>query len=343
MHTIRRSKGWFRVIALSVVAAACSGREAPTSVQTLNPPPNDWVTKASMPTARFIAGSAVANGLMYVVGGRNNVNLNNKSVADTILEAYDPSADRWTTLAPLPTHRYDVAAGSVNGIIYAVGGWGFPNPGPCCYMNLLEAYDPSSDSWTTKAPLPIARTGMSVGVVNGILYVVGGLTPAVGEGGGLESRVDAYDPSTNSWTAKAPMSVARNGVGIADVNGVLYVIGGVNFSGALDLVEAYDPAANTWTTKAPMPTARYGLALGVVNGIIYAVGGRGGPSWEYLTTVEAYDPATDSWTTKPSMSLPRYFLNVAGIGDHLYAVGGGVTSDSTGFDTVYRLVEEFTP
>ncbi len=98
--------------------------------------------------------------------------------------------------------------------------------------------------------------------------------------------MDAYDPATNTWTAKAAMPTSRGDLAGGVVDGVLYAVGGYAGSVGLATVEACDSATNTWTAKAAMPTARsQPNAVGVVNGVLYAVGGGG-----YLTTVEAYTP-----------------------------------------------------
>src|SRR5258705_377820 len=111
------------------------------------------------------------------------------------------------------------------------------------------------------------------------------------------------------WTTAAPMPTARGGLGVGEVNGVFYAVGGYSsLGGYAPAVEAYDPATDTWTSKTPMPTARYGVGVGVVNGVLYAVGGH--LSGTTLATVEAYDPATDTWTTKAPMPTPRYLLSV---------------------------------
>ena len=98
-------------------------------------------------------------------------------------------------------------------MLYAVGGSG------CCPANILntvEAYDPATGRWATKSPMPTARWQPTVGVVNGVLYAVGGTNTT-----GLLSTVEAYDPATNTWTTKAAMPTARAGLGGGVVNGVL--------------------------------------------------------------------------------------------------------------------------
>jgi Kelch motif protein len=51
----------------------------------------------------------------YAVGGAS-------TITETMVEVYDPASNTWTTNAPMPTARAGLAAGSINGILYAVGG-----------------------------------------------------------------------------------------------------------------------------------------------------------------------------------------------------------------------------
>jgi len=216
----------------------------------------------------------------------------------------------WSLRAPMPIARYGFGVGVVNGILYALGGYGGGG-----WTTTVEAYSPMSNTWTTKAPMPTARASLGVGVVNGILYAVGGSNSS-----GYLATVEAFDPVANTWTTKAPMPTARAGLDVGVVSGILYAVGGFNSSGYLATAEAYDPVANTWTTKAPMPTPRSLLAVGVVNGILYAVGGSNsiGP----LATVEAYDPVANTWTTKAPTPTPRSLLAVGVVSGILYGVGG---------------------
>src|SRR5258708_6096591 len=133
----------------------------------------------------------------------------------------------------------------VDGTRDGVGG---TNRGPSA---TVEAYDPATDTWTSKAAMPTARWELGVAVVNGIIYAVGGQDA---EPNGL-TTVEAYDPATDTWTTKAPMPTGRYRLGVAAVNGVLYAVGGLHGLTGVDIVEAYDPVTDTWTTKAPLPTA----------------------------------------------------------------------------------------
>ena len=79
-------------------------------------------------------------------------------------------------------------------------------------------------NWTTKAPIPTARYGLAAGVIDSVLYAVGGANRLVGP----LSTLEAYDLKTNSWTERASMSTRRVNAAAAVLDGVLYVAGGLN-------------------------------------------------------------------------------------------------------------------
>jgi hypothetical protein len=178
--------------------------------------------------------------------------------------------------------------------------------------------------WTEKAPMPTNRYDGCAGVVNGVLYYIGGRD--TGSDYNTLKTVMAYDPVSNSWSNKNNMPTARGAFGLGAVDGILYAIGGYWSNGSaygLTNVEAYDPASNIWmTNKASMPTARHGLGVGAVNGILFAIGGinvTGG----IVGKVEAYDPVGDTWwTNKTPMPTPRAHFSVAVVNGVIYAIGG---------------------
>ncbi len=200
-------------------------------------------------------------------------------------------------------------------------------------------------TWIAKAPIPTPRQGLAVGVVNGILYAVGGVIVHTGVGGSTEllSTVEAYDPSTNSWTTKTSMPTPRGGLTVGVVDGILYALGGHSSQTkpTLDTMDAYDPVRNAWTAKAPMPTARGGVAVGVARETLYVLGGWGtatGPTG----LVEAYDPITNRWTMKAPMPSPRVGLGVGVVNGILYAVGGACCSPGHG-SRIFGTVEAYDP
>ncbi len=150
--------------------------------------------------------------------------------------------------------------------------------------------------------------------------------------------------SCDCWTNKADMPTWRYSLGVADINGTLYAVGGYQAYGRYTAaVEAYDPASDTWTTRASLPTLRQGLGAAVVDGILYAMGGYASGTGP-VGTVEAYDPATDTWTTKAAMPTARTNLGVAAVDGIIYAVGGqGIgTSDLTTLEAYDPATDTWT-
>lgn len=141
-----------------------------------------WITKTPMPTARSGAVAGVIDGKLYVVGGAN------VSIFDT-LQVYDPVSDSWTTKAPMHTSRYNAAAGVIDGKLYVVGGVVSPL-GEDYATATLEVYDPVTDTWTTKAPMPTSRWSPAAGVINGKMYVAGG---GISRYGDRTATVEVYE------------------------------------------------------------------------------------------------------------------------------------------------------
>ena len=134
--------------------------------------------------------------------------------------------------------------------------------------------------------MPTGRRSLAAGVINGIVYAVGGEA-----GGGFTNVVEAYDHKTDTWTTKAPMKAPRQQLGVGVINGILYAVGGGNNNNASSRVEAYNPKTDRWTTKAPLLTAQDSLAVGVINGKLYAVGGDDQGAPQGIATHTALDVA----------------------------------------------------
>ncbi len=229
--------------------------------------------------------------------------------------------DTWTRKADMPTGRCTFSTGVVDGKIYAVGGAkGRTDLLRSMPLQIVEEYQPATDTWTRKADMPTARNALSVSVVDGKIYAIGG---AEGIGAPLQT-VEEYDPATDTWTNNADIPTARFALSTSTVNGKIYAIGG-SMGGfrALSIVEEYDPVTNIWTRKADMPTARIHLSTSVVDGKIYAIGGTAGaPSYASLTTVEVYHPTTDTWTRKTNMPAAGCTLSTSVVNGKIYAIGG---------------------
>lgn len=180
------------------------------------------------------------------------------------------------------------------------------------------------DFWTTKEPMPTARSGLGVAVVNGKIYAIGGWN------GGCLSVNEEYNPVTNTWVLKKPMPTARERFGIVVYQNKIYVIGGATANGFTAANEIYDPATDTWETKTPMPKgARAELTASVVNGKIYAIGGYFlGVYLIPSNLTEAYDPETDVWTTQASMPTAVYGCTSAVVNNKIYVIENSYSGEA---------------
>ena len=202
------------------------------TLDVYDPATNQWASKTGMPTARHQASAVTINDKLYVVGGNNTANT-------PALEVYDPATNMWETKAPLPTPRTSQAATVIDGKIYVVGGAVSAVPLPI-WQNVLEVYDPATNTWETKAPMPTARGYLAAVTINGLLYAVGGTNDG-GSGAALQT-VEIYDPQTNTWRAEtAVMPTARRSFAAGVIGNRLYAAGGYEAGFVFNTLEAYQP------------------------------------------------------------------------------------------------------
>jgi N-acetylneuraminic acid mutarotase len=272
-------------------------RQGTAAVEEYDPTTDTWTEKADMPTARGWLATSVVNGIIYAIGGWS------EGTFFSVVEAYDPAADKWIRKANMPTPREPCTV-TVDGKIYAIGGL-VAQQGTPVTVSTVEVYDPTTDRWTRKADMPTARERHTACVLDGRIYVSGGVPthssvdPAVV----ALTTVEVYDPTTDTWTQASDMPWPKYGHSASVIDGKMYIIGGQDQEsvklwqegqideGQMDelfsIVYVYDPAADTWTTAARHPFVTTAHAAGVVDGKIYTIGGvRNDP----YSIVYEYDP-----------------------------------------------------
>lgn len=266
-------------------------------VYEYDPGGDTWTKKNSMPLLSHHLSLAEIKGKIYVFGGFTKPEKGPSAWVpiDNVWE-YDPSADSWKALAPLPGKRGATMAAVWNGKIHVIGGAGL-HPGsketavhparPHRALSTNEVYDPATNTWESRSPMPTARNHAAIGMVNNKIYVIGG----------------------------------RVGAG--------FITRGYN----VDLVEEYDPATDQWgALKARLPTPRSAVAWGTYKGKIYVAGGEMYTD-RMLTTyrsVEAFDPVANTWSILPWMQFPRHGLAGDFVGNRLHLVSGNVQAASSG-------------
>ncbi len=249
------------------------------TAQAYNAKTDKWRYLPPIPAKTNHAMAASVDGKVYVIGGQATAGgrrVNGKfervppGFMDSVFE-YDPTTNKWTKKASMPTKRSGGVAVALDGKIYVAGGRTKETG------NNFAAYDPKTNSWKTLPDIPTQRNHLGAGVIDGKIYIVGGRF-----GPGFRSvRTDAlevYDPKTNKWAKKKSMLKPRGGINAIAANGCLHVLGGEGNDDALSGVfpdhTYYNPKTDSWHKLADIPTPVHGVTgLAFVNGNIHFPGG----------------------------------------------------------------------
>ena len=262
----------------------------PGTVFEYDPAGDKWTKKKNMQLPAHHVAVAENGGKIYVFGGAvqrqaggpNYVPVNNAW-------EYDPVADSWKALAPMPSKRIAASAVAVGGKIYVMGGAGnYPKNEdqplngntPHRVLDLNQVYDPATNTWATRQTMPTPRSHLFAAAVNGKIYLIGGRLGSMAISTGSPTDiVEEYDPATDKWGyLKSRMPTPRDSGVAAAYQGKIYVLGGQQITALNNSVsramEVYDPAANEWTSMANMPLARHGIVGGVIGNRMFIGGGH---------------------------------------------------------------------
>ena len=341
-----------KISAIEIVPAAGGGGPVASPSPPLTPVPPasfttvSWSSAAAQPQSNSEAQGAVVDGKLYSFGGFDST----KSCCTPTDRAYsfDPSSNSWSAIAPLPflagnnatgggvTHAGTTTDGT---FIYFAGGYIASSPGSGQTFGTRQVwrYNPSDNSYTRLANLPIERSAGQLFVLNGNLHYVGGTNLARTQdiADHYVIAISAATNLANSWSTLASLPNARHHAAGVTLNGKLYYIGGQKgHDGALvpqDDLHAYDPGSNSWAQVADMPQARnhMGNSTFVSGGRIIVLGGQGNSGQTLSTSALAYDPVANTWVNLSNMPQARH-SGVGGVINGLFYFTTG------GFSGTYK-------
>ena len=246
------------------------------SAELYDPGGNAWSDAAPMSVPRVgLTLTRLPDGRVLAAGGSDNVGSEDIQFKST--ELYDPASNTWSPAADMSVARTKHTAILLeNGKVLVVGGANTDGG----ILASTELYDPATNTWTPAGPLPGgARASLAVTKLgDGRVLVVGGCSLCGRTFVGARDSADLYDPSTNSWSAAAPMKDARwFATATLLENGRVVVVGGLDSDRVrLWSSEVYDPATDAWARGPALEQPRYGHSATLIsNGVVLVAGGAG--------------------------------------------------------------------
>jgi N-acetylneuraminic acid mutarotase len=193
---------------------------------------------------------------------------------------------------------------------------------------------PGATGWRSLAAAPTARQEVGGAAVDGRIWVVGGLTA-----GGASTKVEAYDPATDRWTAGPDLPLALHHLAVVAYRGELVVVGGFG-RGASDLYDGPSDRVlalrgGRWVDVPRLRRPRGAAAAAVVGDVLYVVGGRDDDG--LIAPTEAFDGA--AWTDRAPIPTARDHVAAVSDGQAVYAVGGRALHP----DSMFLALERYDP
>jgi N-acetylneuraminic acid mutarotase len=165
-------------------------------------------------------------GKLHYIGGTNSsrtLDLGNHYVLDL-----SNLSSGWKTLAALPNPRHHAGSAVYGGKIYFIGGQ-HHHDGNLVTQRDVHAYNPSTNTWTKLANLPVPTGASGRGHISSAVAVMGDRILVLGgeiDHNASINMVSAYSPGTNSWKNLTPLPKSRFS-GVAGVmNNRIYYTGG---------------------------------------------------------------------------------------------------------------------
>jgi N-acetylneuraminic acid mutarotase len=217
-----------------------------------------------MPHGLNHIAATAAGGKLYTAGGFTSPG--HHDPVDFFF-SYDPSADAWQTLAPLPRPRGAAALAALDGKIHVFGG----REGESPLLTAHDVYDPATGKWSAAAPMTRARDHMAAIPIGGKIHLIGGRQTV--DNDGMVDWHEVYDPASNSWSVAPPLPLPRGGVVGALYHGLIVILAAEDDRITYDDNFAFDVKSNRWIRLKSLPMRIHAFGAATVGGDLYLAGG----------------------------------------------------------------------
>ena len=269
-----------------LLLSSCFMITKPVSANTLQP--NSWTELAPMHQARAWLGVASANGKIYAIGGSTASGFEPATFpyGDITLdhfvgtnEEYNPTNNTWSYKTPMPTPRMAFAIAIVEGKIYCIGGRSIAGDKSGGYTTANEMYDPATDNWENKAPMPTANGWIRAKAIDNKIFIINTVNYGV-----LPESYYVYDPASDTWN-RSVTSTPKEKLLLDNIPDGYETIGIMSnklvytFSNYNPVAKAYSPQNDTWQNGIASSIGRTGFGIALANDIFYLVGGYTYQPW----------------------------------------------------------------
>ena len=292
------------------------------------------LTPATKYTSRYFTGSALIDNHLYMLYGWSN--LLNADVSDIyFLDLAKPTnwypLDTYGACTPMDSYGFS----QVNSTVYLFGGYQDSSN-----INTLQVFANSSCTVLSESYLsPEARMYHSMAVINGDLYVYGG----VGVSGTLDDMWSYSE--AGGWTSlkvTGDSPGARSSQGCGAEGNVMIIWGGINESGYLNDMYMYELLSDTWQLISPSgtsPSPRAGSCLVVLLPYVFIFGGittagLSGELWQYSTATNEYTLLFTESTQQVNAPSPCKYP-ICDFINNKFVVMFGTGDSETPFESVY--------
>ncbi len=272
-----------------------------------------WKLGAQMPTPRKMLGAASDDKVLYAVGGTDG------TAELPTVEAYDPTADSWTSLPALPQPCSDLGVAIADARLVAVGGLSAGR-----VLKTVSVMDLATKTWAGLPDMSTARHGMAVAAVEKSVYVIGGATEADNTQVTSTAEVLKLAPRklqpASAWRSLPDAPTPRLMMAWTVLDDKIWIAGGMSHGEMLQIVQSYDPQTRAWQAQPPLPVPLHHATAATYRGEMVVIGGASDELANASNKV--YALRGGSWVELPSLTHARAAAAAAVVGDKLVVVGG---------------------
>jgi len=304
------------------------------NVYLYHPDLNIWVQGPTIPQNRRRGGAGLVlhNDKFYVVAG-NRQGHNGGYVNQ--FDEYDPVNNTWKALKNAPRARDHFSAVVINNKLYAASGRLSGGPGGVFAPLVAEVdvYDFNTNNWSTlpsSRNLPTPRAGASVVNFENELFVIGG---EGAQSGPSFKKVEAYNPMSNSWTAKPNMNFSRHGTQAIVSGPGIHIAGGspVRGGGRQHNMEVYQSDRPTGAAiKASTLNAVTSVTFSGIESKNIAVSSSSGNAGNFITKIALTGPNANDFSLQTN--LEKHFIK-SGTSQNI-----SVMSNTSAFNKTANLI-----